>query len=294
MVNYSPTDTLIYLHVPKCGGTTIHGILRDNFPADCRYYVDPHDVAGSRREFAAKPEKERRRIQLLHGHLSYGWHEHVPGTAVYFTFIRHPVERVVSHYNYVRFRTDHDHYLRDVVEREGMSIADYVTSGVCDEMNNGQVRLLAGVEDIVQEPYGDSALPYGTNDPELLNRALRNIDDHFVFVGLQERFDQSLLLMRSHLQLDSVTYQRKNTGTAHYRKRRPTDEDVEAIREFNQLDFQLYQKMLERFNKAVDVIRFSELRLMGFGLRNYLHGWSSSFRTTLSTVRNSVDLTVSS
>lgn len=285
MIDYTPADTLIYLHVPKCGGTTIHGILRGNFSKGSRYYVDPSDVAGSRRELAAKSEQERRRIQLLHGHLSYGWHEHVANSAVYFTFIRHPVERVVSHYNYVRYRTDHDHYLRDAVEQEDMTIAEYVASGVCDETNNGQVRLLAGAEDIVQEPYGNSVLPYGTNDPGLLDRALQNIDNHFVFVGLQERFDMSLLLMRDCLQLETVTYQRKNIGTAHYRKRRPTDEDIEVIRKYNQLDFQLYQKMTERFDKAANVIRLPGLQLAWLGFRNRLHKWRTSLRKARVTLR---------
>lgn len=270
MVDYTPDDTLVYLHLPKCGGTTIHGILRSNFSEESRYYVDPSDIAGSRREFAAKTEEERQRIQLLHGHLSYGWHEHAPGSAVYFTFIRHPVERVVSHYNYVRYRTDHDHYLRDAVEREDMSIAEYVSSGVCDEMNNGQVRLLAGVEDIVQEPYGGSVLPYGTNDPALLDQALRNIDEHFVFVGLQEHFDESLLLLKRKLGLRRASYQRKNTGSQHYDKRKPTEREIEIIKKYNRLDVELYEAIERCWMREYDRLSMALLRL------KWQHLWSST------------------
>jgi hypothetical protein len=230
--------------------------------------VDPNDVAGSRRELAAKSEGERRCIQFLHGHLSYGWHEHVPGSAVYFTFIRHPVERVVSHYNYVRYRTDHDHYLRDVVEREDMTIAEYVASGVCDEMNNGQVRLIAGVEDIVQEPYGNSTLPYGTNDPELLDRALQNIDEHFAFVGLQERFDESLLLLKERLRFNTVMYQRKNTSYHHYQKQYPSDDAINVIRKYNRLDLALYEAVEERWGQICDQLSLTPLDLCWHQLQN--------------------------
>jgi hypothetical protein len=259
---------LIYLHVPKCGGTTINSVLRSNFGESERFYVNPSNVSTSRQQLAGRSESERRSLKLLHGHLSYGWHELLPQDATYFTMIRDPVARVVSHYNYVRFRTDHSHYLRETVQKEDMSIAEYVTSGICDEMNNGMVRLLAGVEDIVQEPYGESDLPYGTNDPALLDRALNNLEDHFAAVGLQEQFDESLLLFRDRLGLQSISYQRKNTGGRHYDKVRPDTEDLEAIRSYNQLDRKLYQAVQNRFEEEISTLGLPSLQVRWLRLQN--------------------------
>jgi hypothetical protein len=240
---------LIYLHVPKCGGSTLNRLLEANYPDGRRFYVNPHDVAASRRKLAAMPEAQARHLDLVYGHLSFGWHEHLPRSARYLTLVRDPVARVVSHYNYVRYRSDHSHYLRATVEAEDMSIADYVTSGVCDELNNGQTRLLAGVEDIVQAPYGDSAIPYGTNDADLLERALHNIERHFIAVGLQERFDESLLLFQAKTGWPTVTYQAVNVGGQHYTKVRATPEEVDVIREYNRLDLSLYGVLAERFEQ---------------------------------------------
>jgi hypothetical protein len=258
----------IYIHIPKCGGSTLNHVLRSNYSDEERFYVDPSAVRRSRKELSSLPEDRKSNFRLLHGHLSYGWHEHLPQDATYFTIIRDPVARVVSHYNYVRFRTDHSHYLRETVQKEDMSIAEYVTSGVCDEMNNGMVRLLAGVEDIVQEPYGESDLPYGTNDPALLDRALDNLENHFAAVGVQEQFDRSLLLFRDRLGLQSISYQRKNTGGRHYDKVRPDAEDLEAIRSYNQLDRKLYQAVRNRFEDEISTLGLPSLQVRWLRLQN--------------------------
>ena len=232
---------LIFIHVPKTAGTTINGILQQNVPRDARFKINPHAIQESKAQLAALDEDARARIRLLYGHMGFGWHTLLPTTADYATLLREPVARVVSHYSYVRYRADHDHYLRAVVEREQMSLADYVRSGVCDEVNNGQVRLLSGLEDIVQQPYGASAILYGSNDAELLAKARHNLRDRFVLVGLQERFAETLQLMEYRLGMADLRHRSRNVGDRDYEKVIPTDEDIAVIREYNQLDSQLYQ-----------------------------------------------------
>lgn len=261
-------QTLIYLHIPKCGGMTLNSILKSNYARERRFLINPSDIAGARLQLANMPKAEREQIDLLHGHLSFGWHKFLPQRAVYITIMRHPLERVVSHYNYVRF-LDYPHYLRETVQRNKMSIAEYVSSGICDEVNNGQVRLLAGVEDIIQKPYGNSKLPYGTNNPELLEQALQNINEHFAIVGLQERFDETLLLLRAYLGVNKITYQPKNVSSHYYKKWQPSNEDIAVIRKYNQLDIALYKIMRERFEFALASLNLPRLQLYGFRLQNW-------------------------
>lgn len=279
-------STVIFMHIPKCGGTTLHAILRDNFPEDRRFYINGSDIAGSRAQLASLPVTKRRKIDLLHGHMCFGWHELLPRDAIYFTMVRHPVDRCVSHYNYVRFRADHSHYLQEIVESEKMTISEYISSGVCDEMNNGQVRLLAGVEDIVQEPYGDSALRYGTNAPELLERAIQNIDEHFTLVGLQERYDQSLLLLKDRIGLQDITYRSRNVGAQRYEKVLPTAEDIRVIKRYNQLDLALYETMQERFTTELRQLTALHVHLGWLRMRNWAKALISlNHRVTKSIIR---------
>ena len=260
---------LVYLHIPKCGGTTLRTVLEKNISSRRRYYINPSNIRAARKELALMSEQRKRQIELLYGHLCFGWHEYFPCDAVYFTMIRNPIERVVSHYNYVRYRVDHAHYLREIVEQENMTISEYVTSGICDEVNNGMVRLLAGVEDIVQEPYGNSKLQYGTNDPELLEQALKNIENYFAVVGIQDRYDESLLLLRDRLGLRRISYQRRNVGSRHYKKRLPTDDDINIIKRYNQLDIALFHHMQKRFIDDLAQVKLLSLRLAWFRLWNW-------------------------
>ena len=200
---------LIFMHIPKCGGTTLTSILTEAVPEGRRFSVDGRNVAGSRRALAALPDGERRRIDLLLGHLSHGWHELLaPRPARYFTIVREPVARVVSHYNYVR---SHDgHYLHSAVVEGKMTLADYVESGITTEVNDGQVRQISGAEDIVQVPYGPSSIGYGADHGALLERALGNIERHFLLVGLLERFDESMRRLQRLTGLRIGTYRPKN------------------------------------------------------------------------------------
>lgn len=265
-------EAVIFLHIPKCAGRTLAGILERAVPPERRWEVDPDAIAASRAALAGLSERERAGIDLLYGHLCYGWHELLPRRAVYITIVRDPVARVVSHYDYVRSRPGSPHYLRDAVVGQGMSLRDYVESGVCDEVNNGQVRLLAGVEDIVQEPYGASVVPYGTNDPALLEQALGSIDEHFAVVGLRERFEATLLLLRTRLGIRAGAWRSRNVGRSRYPRTRPTAADVAAVERYNRLDMELYQTMRERFERDLSLVPLAPARTRLIGLAGRLRG----------------------
>lgn len=98
----------IFLHVPKCGGTTLKAHLERHFTMDeqlvefsnwgRRYRKDR-----GRAEFADRAPDARARAEVLAGHqLDYGIHRLVPGgrDARYFTVVRDPAERCVSLYNF--------------------------------------------------------------------------------------------------------------------------------------------------------------------------------------------------
>lgn len=98
----------IFLHVPKCGGTTLKAHLERHFTMDeqlvefsdwGRRYRRNH----GRPEFADRSPQERACAEILAGHqLDYGVHRLVPGvrTPRYFTVVRDPAERCVSLYNF--------------------------------------------------------------------------------------------------------------------------------------------------------------------------------------------------
>jgi hypothetical protein len=241
------TSALIFMHIPKCGGTTLVSVLKRVVPEGRRFHVGD-DIAGSRMVLAALPDSERLRIDLLYGHLSYGWHEHLlPRQARYFTIVRDPVTRVMSHYNFVRSRKWH--YLHSHVVDAKMTVADYVESGVTTEVNNGQVRQISGIEDIVQAPYGRSEIGYGDHHGALLERAWENIERHFLLVGLLERFDESMRRLRRLTGLRFGKYRAKNVVDPAL-VRTPTPGEAEVIRRYNREDCELYGRCKKVFEHA--------------------------------------------
>lgn len=109
-------------------------------------------------------------------------------------------------------------------------------------MLNAQSRILAGFD-------RDDALP---SPDELLSIAKEHIEEHIACVGLLERFDESLLLMRHRLEWPFCPlYLRQNVNA----KRRPLasiDSTVkDAISEAHQVDIKLYQYVCELFDREI-------------------------------------------
>jgi hypothetical protein len=148
---------------------------------------------------------------------------------------------VISHYYFVR-RTP-DHYLRNALKNGISNLREYLTSGKSDELNNGQVRLISGV--------GDS-VPFGECTPDLLRKAQHNLEEHFSFVGLSERFDESLLLLRNMFGWKIPFYTRKNVTKKQVLKRNITQETLDIIKSYNQLDLQLYEYAKQRFQQELE------------------------------------------
>jgi hypothetical protein len=260
----SADESLIHLHIPKCGGTTLRSLLVAAVPQAIRFEVDSRNIAGSRALLTCLPERKRGEIRLLHGHLSYGWHELLPRRVRYITVLRDPDSRVISHYNYVRSRPDH--YLYDELVGSKMSLVDYVESGLTCEVNNGQVRQISGVEDIIQEPYGESQIRHGSDHSALLEQALDNIERYFVVVGILERFDETLKALTALIGLPIVPHKVLNaTQDTRLAIPLPTGDEIKRVRRYNQEDHELYRIMCERFDLLMKKITQGGNRRMFYG-----------------------------
>jgi hypothetical protein len=100
-------NTLVFLHLQKCAGTSLHIILKNQYDkmygaenvTPCQLAWWPH-------------EDQMKNILVFKGHFNYGQENRlllprvdIPRT--YITILRHPVERVLSgyHFHFIRFKT---------------------------------------------------------------------------------------------------------------------------------------------------------------------------------------------
>ena len=233
--------TVIFLHLGKTGGMTLERVVRRHYPADVTYAIDGRDSRSSIARLAALPDDVKRRFRLVTGHAHFGLHELLPQASTYFTVLRDPVERVASLYNYVQRRPGH--HLYEALTREQMSLADFVGSGISVEVENGQTRLLAGAD--------GRTLPFGACSRELLERARANLETRFRVVGLTERFDETLLLLREAFGWRRLCYVKRNV-TRHHSWRETLDPvAVRAIEDRNALDLELYRIYSAEFERRV-------------------------------------------
>ena len=159
-------------------------------------------------------------MPLLQDHIWFGLHEHLPGDSTYITLIRDPVERAVSIYFHHR-RAGRIH----------RSLEEYLRS-VDFMRDNGQTLRVSGGS------YGFDC------PPELLGTAKRNLVGHFAWVGVTERFAESVVLLRRTFGWRPLYFRHQNAAPRTAASRLSPDL-VDMVRERNQLDVELHRFALE-------------------------------------------------
>jgi len=224
-------EICLFLHIPKAAGTTLQTILSHNFPPNQTWIIDPNRPKSRIENFGKLSSEKKQRVIAFRGHMAFGTHRHVQGDFTYVTLLRHPVDRMISHYYYVK-QCGPAHYLFNDVRRNGYSLTDYVRSGISPELDNGQVRLLTDTEESV---------PVGGMTREHLKQAKENLVRHFGVVGTVDRFDEFLIMLRKRFDLPSIDYDRENVTRKRPKLKDIPKADREAILESNKLDEELYR-----------------------------------------------------
>lgn len=236
---------VIFLHIQKTAGITVQTHLRQHFRpgllrrASWRLRKDPRLAADIRRAAEARTKRDG----YFGGHFCFGIHQHLPKPASYMTFLRDPVKRVVSLYIYSRDNPDafyHKH-------AKGRSLLEFVRDSGLQELDNGMVRFIAGDSDSLFI----NRTPYGEVDEDLLEIAKSNLERYFFFVGLQERFDESFLLLSRDLVIMRPRYLRLNTARPSSKSTPPDAEVIAEIRKRSQMDQRLYDHVAEHFEQRI-------------------------------------------
>jgi len=291
--------TVLFLHIPKAGGSTLQSCIYDSVHHDLGeksagqpelngevyfypigFFKDP----GLEPSGNVKNAVSVSRLKAVLGHFSYGIHRYTSTPIAYVTLLRDPVERVISLYyhlvTYGLWRADIGlGTFAQTCPAEGWTAelsrwyrgrAHALSQPFSEEefrqasrtiVDNDQTRRIAGVEP-----------RFGECDRQTLQQAVDNLMD-FDVVGLVERFDESLLMMIRRFGWNAKLKYLPRLLNRSKPKREEIPAPVrELIQERNTLDLELYRRGQERFEKALarQESNFGK-QLEEFRERNRLH-----------------------
>lgn len=184
-----------------------------------------------------KSSVNRNDFELLYGHVGFPiYSDFDPADSSFLTFLRDPVERVISHYYWVKNSGSHpDRNKPEIIS----SIDSYLTSGN-KELDNGQIRMIIGDHDSAVGEIGKAEFKI----------ALRTIEERYPVVGIMELFEQSLAVISKLHNLKIPPFKSKNVGS----KLDDISETTYAsIREINQWDYKLYEYCNERLRSTFEM-----------------------------------------
>lgn len=234
------SNMFCFLHIPRTAGTTLNEVLLQNFEGDEVISIYTKDEFEKYREISVE---RLDKVKLIQGHIllqNYNPFQMYSKDVSVFTFLRDPLARLKSEYFFLKtWKLSH---MYDVIHSQALTFFDYVTSDLNSVKYKGKnfmTRVISG-EDLSSSSARDRAL----------SKAKKNLEKNFIFFGLQERFDESLVLLGKKLSLKNIFYEKRNVLAGRC-KENLSDRDIEVAVEYNSLDIELYEFARELFDAIV-------------------------------------------
>ena len=229
---------LRFLHIPKTAGSTFSYLLQRQYRGMHHFHFTGLDYS-DREKFQALSEDEKKKIALFTGHASFETGIKEVDEALTITFLRDPVGRVKSYCQHV-FEGKSPHLVKDF-PAENFDLNVFLDSGD-PELFNLQTRILIETPDT--EPFDPFKM---MTLSEARDKAHENLFTKMFRFGLQERFDESLLVFAESMGWVPPYYaslnQKKNDRLLEFK-----GHHIEKITELNLLDIELYNSAKEHFS----------------------------------------------
>jgi hypothetical protein len=202
-----------YVHINKTGGTTIKYILRNStWLRHCDLPTPYLDAVAEARDIAFAKKVFFFGLNSIAGHSLRPWVDDLPGPLDYFTILREPLKRCLSHYQHIKRAS-----LRkgtDISFEEFMSNESY---------RDRQVRYIAGIPDV--------------------EKAKKILKERFLFVGMLENFNESMRILQKLLPFPiTLHYRPRHVARDNSAKQEVLDnpDTLDLLHRGNRLDGQLY------------------------------------------------------
>ncbi|MUT64593.1 sulfotransferase family 2 domain-containing protein [Paenibacillus sp. NEAU-GSW1] len=217
-------ELLLYLHIPKTGGTSFTQMILDNCPKTVYYFqVSSSPVATA---------EALNTVDALCGHFPYGIHRETERPFRYITMLRDPVELTISYFYFMYHNVNHPLYYAPY-----LCIDEFIHNPLFDnEYVNLQTRFISGNID--------------TLAPDL-KLAKKILARKMSLVGITEMYAESQFLLADGMGWPLQRYPTLNVTTNRLKQNQISSATLQLIREKNSIDIALYQYALEQMHKKL-------------------------------------------
>jgi hypothetical protein len=226
-------EVVIFVHLPKCGGTTLNRIIEWEYDPRRIFTIDPSFFRWSYNRLKGLPTERLDRMDVFKGHMPFGLHRRLSAAATYITVLRDPVERAISAYYFAATYRLHPRH-REVSR---MSLEDFIQH---TDYHNVQCKMIAGMDIGYDFLAGDCTA-------ETLELAKENLAKHYSLVGLTEQFDETLALAKLKFGWNIARYANFNVTKVRAQKDRVSAATLELIAKLNRFDVELYEHVVPLF-----------------------------------------------
>lgn len=210
-------DKVIFIHIPKTGGTTINSAMNNTFWQTEVGFNYRHILANKKSNSGDIFDSEN-----INKYKEY----------IIFMMLRDPIDRLISEYYFIKERQE----FIDLLKNKPKTFESYIKNR---QTQNAVVNFLRG-----RRMYDLHAA-----NQEDLNEVLNAIDNTPIHIGIFEQFAESLyyfgektgIKWKKNIEVKRMTFKRPQAKEI-------SNEIRDLILEHNQLDVKLYEHGLKKFN----------------------------------------------
>lgn len=221
----------LFLHIQKTGGTSVVNMVRKHYRSLCSH----GDCLGH-------PPSEFRDVEFVSGHFGYSYFEELMKDRYLFTFLRDPIDRIISFYYFCKTRDPKEY---EVYQRaHNLVLEDFLYAGLKEKLvkfyiwNNQTWQLACGF-----------CNPKGLwHDDFFSDELLRLAIDHvmtFSRIGITETLEADKKLIAGDLGFDYVASEPYNVNPDRPRKEDISPLALEILHDLTRLDRELYDRIIQ-------------------------------------------------
>jgi len=234
----------IFHHIQKTAGTSVVTMAKEIYGS--------HNIT-SHADFTTLKPEDRHKVPFLSGHFGYAYFADLLPERYSFVFLRDPIDRVISFYNFCRSQPEDIYPIYSFAK--SVNIMDFVLDSYTQDKtdrdraaryervwNNQTWQIAHGWVPVSLRPERKTVLDFSPDT--LLDMAKEHLM-HYNHVGLMETFEDDMKLIISELApWKNVSMEKKNVSKKTLRRSELTEEEINVISDATRLDCALYDYAL--------------------------------------------------